>query len=184
MVLYHGSSVGGINVLLPNISEHKEPYIYFSTNSVVAAFYMVHVVERPFNWFPYGFNEKGVPVYTEYYPKAIEDVYSGKQGFLYECYNVSNINNPTNINCAYTCKDPVTVDNCIVFNDIYDKFMEFEKNGELIIEKFETLSEKELAFAHKYLQNLIIENNLKNKPDNSQSQLIIRHFPKVWEATL
>lgn len=184
MVFYHGSSVGGIDVLLPKISEHKEPYIYFSTNPVVASFYMVHIVERPFNWFPYGFNEKGIPIYTEYYHNATADVYGGRQGYLYECQNVLNTNNPTNISCAYACKDPVTVGNCVVFNDIYDRFKEFEKQGHLIIKKFESLSEKELAFAQRYLLNLIAENNLKSKPQNSLSLLIMRHFPQVWETVL
>ena len=77
MILYHGSSVPNLKELEPYISEHKKPYIYFSNNMAVAALYTVHKIERPYNWFPYGFNDNGVPIYTEYYPNALADVYSG-----------------------------------------------------------------------------------------------------------
>ncbi len=111
--LYHGSSEPGIQTLMPQISEHGEPYIYFSSNIIVAAFYTVHKVERPYNWFPYGFNEDNIPVYNEYYPNALEDVYAGQKGYIYECIKNDEMSNPTNINCAVVCKSPVAVSECI-----------------------------------------------------------------------
>lgn len=177
---YHGSSVKGLKTLQPYLSEHKEPYIYFATNPVVAAFYMIHVVERPYNWFTYGFNKEGVPTYTEYYPNAMADVYSGKTGYLYECDKVNDIENPTNINCAYVCKNPVPVDKCTEFKDIYEKFLEYEHHGKLIINRYETLSEKMLLFINTTVQAEIKENDLKSHPNLSYSVFLKKHFPEIW----
>ena len=108
-MFYHGSVIGELTELKPFISEHKKPYIYFTTNPVVALLYCVRPLEKPFSWYTYGFDGDTV-VYSEYYHGAFEDVYKGKKGYLYECENVLNTDNPTSINCAYTCEYPVKVD--------------------------------------------------------------------------
>lgn len=170
-------------MLLPHLSAHKQPYIYFATNPVVAAFYMVNIVERPYYWFTYVFSQSGIPIYTEYYPNAMADVYSGKTGYLYECSNVCNIQNPTNINCAYVCEEPVSIDKCTEFKDIYENFLEYEKQGKLIIQRYETLSSKMLSFINTTVQSEIKENNLKDKPDLSYSVFLKNHFPSIWDDT-
>lgn len=119
MILYHGSPTGGLTELKPFISEHKEPYIYFSTNPVVALLYAMRPVPKPFSWYPYGFDGETM-VYSEYYPDAFADIYKGKTGYLYECSSVPNAENPTNINCAYTCKSPVAVDRATEIPDIWN----------------------------------------------------------------
>ena len=55
MILYHGSNTGNIKVLKPNQADHDRPYVYMTTMDVVAAFYLCNAVERPYYWFPYGF---------------------------------------------------------------------------------------------------------------------------------
>lgn len=170
-------------MLLPHLSEHKQPYIYFATNPVVAAFYMVHIVERPYNWFTYGFSQSGIPIYTEYYPNAMADVYSGKTGYLYQCNEVNNIQNPTNINCAYVCEKPIIINKCTEYKDIYENFLEYGKQGKLIIQRYETLSKKMLSFINVQVQSEIKENNLKNNPDLSYSLFLRTHFPDIWDST-
>lgn len=182
MRLYHGTSMDNLKTLKPHISEHKEPYVYFSTNPVVASFYMIHIVERPYNWFPYGFNKDGIPFYTEYYPNAMEDVYGNKTGYLYVCDDVLNTDNPTNINCAYTCPEAVNITNCIVFDNIYEQFTEWEQQGKLVIKKYEMISEKEMEFIRNYFIELIIKDNLKDKPDISQSVFIMKNFHGIWSS--
>ena len=41
MLLYHGSSVSGLTQLKPFLSEHQKPYVYLSSNPVVALLYAV-----------------------------------------------------------------------------------------------------------------------------------------------
>lgn len=142
---------------------------------------MVHIVDRPYNWFPYGFSKSGVPMYTEYYPNAIADVYSGKTGYLYECSKIEGVQNPTKINCVYVCQKPALIDKCIEFKDIYERLLEYERQGEPIIQKYETLGPKMLSFISETVKNEIIKNNLKNKPDLSYSLFLRKHFPEVWD---
>jgi hypothetical protein len=181
-LFYHGSSVKGLERLSPHLSEHNQPYIYFATNPVVASFYMVHIVERPYNWFTYGFSQSGIPVYTEYYANAMADVYGGKAGYLYECIKVDNIENPTDINCAYVCKENVPIDKCIEVIDIYENFLDYEKQGKLIIQRYETLSQKMLSFINVAVQSEIKENRLKNRPDLGYSLFLKSRFPNIWES--
>lgn len=140
-MFYHGSSVGDLAELVPFISEHGKPYIYFTTNPVVALFYTVKAVEKPYSWFPYGFKD-GIPVYTEYYPEALADVYKGRKGYIYEFEKIENAENPTEINCACVCSSAIKTEKVTEISHVYEKLLEHEKNGELIIERYETLSVK------------------------------------------
>lgn len=66
MTLYHGSNIAGIEILKPNQADHDRSYVYMTTIDVVAAFYLCNAVERPYYWFPYGFeNNSNVPIYHE-----------------------------------------------------------------------------------------------------------------------
>ncbi len=176
---YHGTSVGNLTELKPSISEHGKPYIYFSTNPVVALFYTVKAVEPPFNWFPYGF-KNGIPVYTEYYPDALADIYSGRQGFIYEFEKLNNIENPTDINCACVCKNSVKTEKFTEIHDVYEKMLEYEKSGDLIIERYESLSENRLENIENIIKSEIEEYNLKQNPECSYAKFILKKFPQWW----
>lgn len=80
MILYHGSSVGGLTYLKPFLSEHKKPYVYLSSSPVVALLYTVKPVPKPFSFYPYGFDKNKV-IYNEYYEDGFRDIYMGKKGF-------------------------------------------------------------------------------------------------------
>ena len=179
MTLYHGSPIGNLTVLKPFISEHKKPYIYLASNPVVALLYAVKPVPKPYSFYPYGFSGNKV-VYSEYYNDCFKDIYKGKKGFLYECDNLENTENPTAINCAYTLEKPHEINRCTVIDDIYEKFMEYKENGLFEIKPFENIREKELNFVYDDMRKTIIQHNLKDSPDSLMSQFIIAHFPEIW----
>ena len=179
MILYHGSSIGGITELKPFLSEHKKPYVYLASNPVVALLYTVKPVPKPFSFYPYGFSGEKV-VYREYYENCFEDIYKGKKGFLYACEKVENTENVTAINCAYTCEIPIKVTDCIKIDDVFKKFMEYKEKGLFEIKPYDSISEKELNFVYDDMRKTIYEHCLKNSPDNPMSKFIIKHFPKVW----
>jgi hypothetical protein len=180
MIVYHGSSVADLTELQPHISEHKEPYIYFTNNIAVAALYTVHKVKRPYNWFPYGFDCHNIPVYNEYYPNALADVYNEKTGYIYPCSNIPDTENPTNINCAYVFKNPVKVDSCIILDDVYSALREYEKQGLLIVKRYEQLTGEQKDNIYKMIKNEIISNDLCYIPDCDYSKFLKVHFPKAW----
>ncbi len=48
------------------------------------AFYLCNAVERPYYWFPYGFeNDSDISVYHELYPNALREVSEGVNGYIY-----------------------------------------------------------------------------------------------------
>lgn len=76
MTFYHGSSTGNLTQLLPFLSEHGRPYIYFASNPLVALLYAVKPVPKPFSFYPYGFDENRILIYNEYYEDAFFDIYT------------------------------------------------------------------------------------------------------------
>lgn len=179
MDLYHGSSIGDLAELKPFLSEHKNPYVYLTSNPVVALLYTVKPVPKPFSFYPYGFKGKKV-VYNEYYKNCFEDIYKGQKGFLYKCENVKNVENPTGISCAYTCKTPISISNCIEIDDVFEKFMEYKESGLFEIKPLHFVSSKELNYVYDDLRKTIKEHCLRSYPDNPMSRFIMAHFPKVW----
>ena len=57
MRLYHGSNILGLDVLKPRVADHERPYVYMTTIDTVAALYLCNAVEKPYYWFPYGFDK-------------------------------------------------------------------------------------------------------------------------------
>ena len=81
MILYHGSNIIGLNQLKPMQADHDRPYVYLTTIEAVAALYLCNAVEKPYYWFPYGFDESGdIPIYHELYSDALRKVSDGKSG--------------------------------------------------------------------------------------------------------
>lgn len=176
-MFYHGSSIGNLSELFPQISEHERPYIYFVSNPVVALLYTVKPVEKPFSWYPYGFID-GIPVYTEYYRYALADIYKDKVGYIYEFERIENAENPTNINCACVCSKSLKTEKITVIPDVYEKLLEHEKNGELIVERYENLTENRLKQIENIIKSEIDKYNLKYEI-NSYAKFLKIRFPEI-----
>lgn len=179
MILYHGSSVGGLTYLKPFLSEHKKTYVYLSSSPVVALLYTVKPVPKPFSFYPYGFDKNKV-IYNEYYEDGFRDIYMGKKGFLYTCEKTENAENPTAIRCAYTYEAPIKVCNCTEIKDVYNTFMEYQDKGLFAVKPFSAVSEKELVFVYNDIKETIVQYQLRNQPNHPMSQFIVRHFPEIW----
>lgn len=111
---------------------------------------------------------------------ALKKIYKGKKEFLYECENVKNAENPTTINCAYTCRTPIKISNCTEIDDVFEKFTEYKEIGLFEIKTFHSVSDKELDFVYNDFKKTINEYSLRYYPDNPMSKFIMAHFPKVW----
>ena len=181
MILYHGSPVGGLTELKPFLSEHGKPYIYFATKPLVALLYAVKALPKPFSFYPYGFEQNGNVVYSEYFENAFEKTYKGKKGYLYECDDLQKLENPTQINCAYTCTEAVKVDRVMEIPDLYEYYMEQKEKGLFVLKKLENISEKELGYAYGYLAEMMNMYQLKDQPEHPMSLFIRTNFPKQWE---
>lgn len=180
MILYHGSPVGGLKELAPFLSEHGRPYLYFADNPLVALLYAVKPVPKPFSFYPYGFAKDGAVVYSEYYENAFADIYKGKRGYLYACRDVQGTEQPTQINCAYTCTEPVKVDTVSEIPDLYAFFKEQERAGRFRVKSRQEISDKEISMAVSALREDMLQYNLKEQPEHAMSIFLQSHFPEVW----
>ncbi len=185
MKLYHGSNIGGIRVLEPRQADHDRPYVYLSTIPVVAAFYLCNAVEKPYYWFPYGFDEGGVPVYHELYPDALRQVSEGVRGYIYEVEAGEKQVFPfKNIPCARLAAEPLAVTGCLEVKNAYELFLEYVEQGQMRIGRFEDKSEQELSRWYSMIKGCLKEKEMVKIPDCSYAVFVRNRFPGVWEEYL
>lgn len=187
MKLFHGSRTGGIEILEPRVADHGQPYIYFSTLEVVAALYLCNAVERPYYWFPYGF-QKGrsdVPVYDELYPNALREVSEGVSGWIYFADVAEDRVLPfKNIPCARLSVEPVRVDGAIEVPDAYALLRRYEAQGRLVISRYEEKSERELNWYAGAICHYMKEKQMHLTPDCAYARFVRQKFPNLWERFL
>lgn len=182
MRLFHGSNIDGINILEPHLADHDRPYIYLSTNKIVAGFYMVNAVERPYYWFPYTINKHGIPVYDELYPNALQEVSIGREGFIYEVEVVSDQFIPhSQIPWVKLGTCPISVTCCEYIPDAWEWFLQEETKNNLIIRHFGTFTQKEMDQYYALIVRYLIQKNMIATPDSSYARFIKLKFPWVWE---
>jgi len=184
MKLYHGSNIGNIKVLEPKQADHDRPYVYMATNEVVAAFYLCNAVEKPFYWFPYGFEKNSdVPVYHELYPNALREVSQGVQGYIYEVDAKEGQVIPfKNIPCARLTTKPIEVTDCIKIEDAYELFMKYIEQGKMRVGRYEDKTKEQLEWWYSGLVEYLKKKEMIKIPDCSYALFIKEKFPWVWET--
>lgn len=181
MIFYHGSPVDGLSELKPFLSEHDKPYIYFSTEPLVALLYAVKPVPKPFSFYPYGFDKNGCVVYSEYFENAFNELYHGKTGYLYQCEDIKSAENPTVINCAYVCTRPVKVDRLTVIPDLYTFYQEQADKDKFRVKPRCEISEKEMSYVLDELRNDAEKYKLSSNPRHPMSLFLQMHFSDLWD---
>lgn len=172
-------------MLEPRLADHERPYIYLSTNEVVAGFYIVNAVERPYYWFPYGFNRKGIPIYHELFPDALREVADGKSGYLYEVEaEESHVLPFQQIPCARLGTSPLEVINCSSILDAYQWFLQMEADNRLVIWRYENWKPGQLEWWHNELIEYMTRKGMIATPDCSYAKFVREKFPEVWQRYL
>lgn len=179
-MFYHGNQIKGIRLLMPHISEHGKPYVYFSADPVVAAIYTVHPVEKPYTWYPYGYDAAGTPVYMEYYPDALKDVYEGREGYLYGCEHLPK-GGISLENRVFAAEEPVPVSECIRLEDVYAWLLEQERLGKLKVVRYAELSDPQRCEAERMVTEEIRKYHLSVRPDCGYARFLRTRFARVWE---
>lgn len=176
-IFFHGSTENNLTYLKPQLSEHGKEYVYFSTNPLVALLYSVKPVPKPFSWYTYGFNDEGIPVYSEYFENAFELLYKNKVGYLYECSDISNLQQPTNIHCVYTTTEKVKIDRLHKIPDVYEYLKNEEKLGNFIIKHHNEISNCEMNMVFNEIKEIVEKYNLDSYPKNPMTIFIKKYFP-------
>ena len=155
---FHGSPISHLRVLEPRLSNHKESFVYLSSNYSVSLLYTVRC-----NWYTYGFVEQSNKLeYTEYYENQLFDLYESKSGSVYECVNAGIFENPTNIHCAYVFRTNVAVQNETFIENVYLEILKQEECGEIVIKRFSDLNVREIQSIQKQVRSEYIKEIEKN----------------------
>ena len=146
-------------------------------------FHLCNAVERPYYWFPYGFeNGSNIPVYHELYPNALKEVSEGVSGYIYEVLVEETQVIPfKNIPCARLATEPIEVMNCVRVENAYDLFMDYVKQGKMKISFFEDKSERQLEWWYSRCTEYLEEKHMIETPDCSYASFIKSKLPQVWE---
>ena len=183
--LYHGSSTGGIQTLQPFTADHGKPYVYFSTSDVSAALYAARVIERPYYWVPYGYDAQGKVTYTEVWKNAFTEAFSGKSGYLYCCEadDKKLLRFPTHHSLRLS-PEPVAVAHAEKIDDLHAWLLQREREGKLIIQRYESLSQDQLSLWHGMVLEELIDRYSGIAQSNPYTQFVQEKLPAVWERFL
>lgn len=178
-VYFHASSVKGIKVLEPRISNHDIPLVYFSTKKENVLVYLSNAVEKYCKetgfkhsgkwckWGPYGFNRDGIQRIEEYYPNALIDTYKGVSGYIYGVETITDSGYPLQIPDAAASSMPTPVKCCEFVPDAYEAIMSAEKEGLISIQRYEDCGKAELQW---------IEKTIRAEYEEAADQPEYRHF--------
>lgn len=185
ILLYHGSSTGGIQTLQPFTADHGKPYVYFSTSDVSAALYAARAIERPYYWVPYSYSAQGKITYTEVWRNAFAEIFSGKTGFIYCCEadDKTLLRFPTHQSLRLAT-DPVPVSRAEKIEDLHAWFLQREREGKIVIQRYESLLPDQLSLWHGMVLEELIANFSALEQNNPYTRFVQEKMPAVWERFL
>lgn len=160
-MLYHASPVGGIDWLVPRVSNHGRALVYFSERVENTFVYLSNAVEKCCReggvvhkggytkWGPYGFNGEGILTLDEYYPDAIKDTYKGVSGYIYMAEETEDIVPLEGIPFAFISEREVKVKGVEFVPDAYSAIMRAAEEGKIVITEYKDLSPAKLEWIDK-----------------------------------
>jgi len=174
MTYYHCSPTAGLKTLEPHKPDsfQKPKYVYMTTLLPMALMYGVRNFE-----YTYGYTKEGQIYYDEYFPNALEILYKGKSGSLYQCApdNVSTTKIPNEV----VSEECVTIISEIMISDVYEALLEQERLGTLVIHRYEELSDKMLDWIRRVEADEIRELDLMHA-GGVRAEYMRTHYPESW----
>lgn len=180
MNYYHGSIVPNLKELLPFNMPHgnaKKQCVYLTSNKPLTTLYLW---VRKFMWLTYHFNDDNVIVYTECFKNQLEEFYKDVRGYIYTCDIENEGDDDTGIKSAISVTRKMQVTGCEIVEDAYNKILEHEKRGEIIIRRYHELTEKEHTSNKKMIVGAIKRLDLLSCL-HPLSAFVQDKFPDIWD---
>ena len=173
---YHCSPVHGLKRLEPQKPQNfdKPSLVYMTTSLPMALMYGVRNFE-----YTYGYTKEGKIYYEEYFPDALRILYAGKSASLYEC--LPEVTNTTKIPNEAVSPLPVNVAREIIVPDVMQALLEQEREGKLIIRRYDELSPRMLEWIFRAELEEIRKRDLLHTPC-PMADYMQRHYPAAWAA--
>lgn len=175
MTYYHCSPISGLTLLQPGkpAFSEKPRSVYLTTLLPMALMYGIRNYE-----YTYGYTKEGQIYFEEYFPNALEILYSGKRASLYVCDPKETT--ATRIPNEALSADPVPVLREIEVADVYRAMLEQERLGALILRRYESLSSRKLEWIRDVETETIRKRNLLQTP-GAEADYYRTYYPESWK---
>jgi hypothetical protein len=125
-------------------------------------------------------HEDGTPVYNESFKDCLYEFYGGVKGYIYLCEGDFEKDDNTTIKHAVISKEPVKIQDVDVVENVYERILQYEKDGLLIINHFETLTDKQKVKDRNMILSAIKRFDLL-KGEHPLSNFVHDKFPEIWK---
>ncbi len=172
-MLYHVSNVSGLTVLHPNTSTHKKAYVYAIDNLITGLLFGAK--HDDFDLLICT-DEHGVPEVYECYQNAFNSVYYGKSCSVYRLKENGFLRGMTSWSPELVCETDVAVEKEIVVPDLYERLLQAEKDGELILHRYSQNMEYRKIISKHIVDRLIRFGKIEQAKNDTRLQ---QHFGKL-----
>lgn len=136
--VYHVSDTSGLRVLQPRVSTHKKPYVYAIDNLVTGLLFGVRKDDFDFLITT---DQEDRPVVYECYPDAFRQKYEGRSCSIYELSEEGFVRGATSWTPELVSERETPVLQETVVPDLYSRLLEEEKQGNLVLQRYQDTSE-------------------------------------------
>ena len=164
-MFYHGTSVGGLEILMPAKSNQGK-FIYFSDNKLNIFPYLANpcqvVLDKKYGKgvkhihyriAQYSFTPEGKLVLVDIWPNYLKDTFKGQTGYIYYFKNIDGIKKLEGMDNIYGLDRPIEVENVEVIPDIYEEIVKLNKEGLVELVFYEDMKqEKRDMFSKRFLE--------------------------------
>lgn len=174
MAYYHCSPYAGLTVLTPQKPTHfnKPARVYLTTLLPMALMYAIKNYE-----YTYGYTDDGKIYFYESFPNALEILYREKSASLYLCSPETTT--LTSIPNEAVSENSVPVIKETHIADAYEALLEQELAGDLIIHRYNELSNEFRNCIREEAADEIRKNDLINTP-GKMADYYRTNYPESW----
>lgn len=181
--LFHGSILKGIKCLKLISKFHEDDsklVVYLTENLTYSLFYIWDEVKnnRTKKWVTCKI-EEGVVIYEEQFSDQLKRFYDGVKGYVYTFKKDESFIR-TQEEDMWVSFSEADVDGCEEISNVYDRIIEYEMLGKVIIKRFDNLSKTEKSKMIDKMSDYIIMKGLLDV-DNEQSRFISSNHIDAWE---
>lgn len=183
MIAYHGTIVGGLHTLKPFASPHSNlnyPCVYLSTNKALSSIY---IWNKEYKWMTFEIREDGMLVYNESFKNGLLEFYHGVKGYIYSCNGNFEKDENTTIKHAVVSRKNVDIQNVDVVEDAYERIMQYETEGILVINHYKNISDEQKRKDKNMVIGAIKRLELL-KGEHPLSSFVSSKFPEFWDEAL
>ena len=181
MRYYHGSTVGGLTALEPRLpfgAQSQEPRVYLTTSKQLSLHYIWDTRRLPMKMPMLKICDDGTLVFQEMFSGALEYFYKGVSGYIYCCEGDFPIDSA--VLTSVSTDRPVPIVDREYVDDVYERILQYEKQGKFIYERYEDLPQWRLDVIRGHVIRLIKRFDLMNDMDHPGRPFVMEKFPRYW----